>query len=574
MQPLNRTMCVAQAALLALAAAITPSGLSGQERGPVASGVLQPLGRAPVTAPSGAISRREISLMTPEGKLGYQAAKARARTASRPAADQMVSSSVSPSAADITASFAGLNRLTAQNNGFIFVPPDPQIAAAISRLVEVSNSAIRLYTKTGGVLQTMDLNTFFGTAPGGGGTGLLFDPKIVYDRNATNRRVYVVALQQMNSPQLSRIWIGISRSADPTTLAAAGWCRYFLNGIRNAGTANASWADYPGLATAADQLVITVNQFRFSDRSFTFAIIHTLRKLVAANNAASCPAIPFFTFQPSTIQGDINTFTLQPVQQLTSPSSFPGTTNPSYTINTHRPSTAGGTTPNYRIFRVRNVGGSPSIQTTNVAGNFAHSIPPDAPQTGSSVLLSTGDNRVTEAAGLGNNLWGTHATGCVIGGSPGVRSCARTIRVTVGQAAGGTPTATITQQRAFGVANSYLFWPGIAVNLIETVVVNFHYVNPSTTGGRLSHWWTIKDIANIAYGTISPIANGTCAYTTTNRTGDYAGAETDPTDGKSFWLNSEIATTFSGLSGCNWQNRIARILPGDQVAEGTPGADR
>ena len=119
-------------------------------------------------------------------------------------------------------------------------------------MLEATNSAVRLFTNVGGVIQTKNLNTFFGAPVG---DGLLFDPKTYYDRNAANRRHYVAALQVSGrgdsniGNNISRIWLAISRSPDPANLNAANWCRYAINGQLNAGTTNANWADYPGLGT-------------------------------------------------------------------------------------------------------------------------------------------------------------------------------------------------------------------------------------------------------------------------------------------------------------------------------------
>jgi len=564
MRRATKKLCTPLTVVLALAAALAPAWLAGQEVRPVKSGVLTPTQRAPASATTTQRTAKEIPFLTAAGELEYRALKAQSNSSRRAGADQLLSSGISPYSSDITTSFAGLNRLTAANNGFIFVPPDPNAAKSTTKVLEVTNSATRLFSTAGAVLQTLDLNTFFGAAST---NGLLFDPKVIYDRNATNRRFYVTALQQQSSPtQLSRFYLAISRSPDPANLNAASWCVYFLNGIRNPGTADASWADYPGIGTAADALLLTANQFRFSNSTFTFAIIHALRKLVAANNAASCPSIPFFSFQPSATIGNGSTFTLQPVHQLTSPSSFAGTTNPVYTINT-----IFGTSATYRIHRIRNLGASPTLASVDVVGNFTYSIPADAVQAGSGLLLDTGDNRLTDAAGRSDGLWGVHGTGCNINAS--TVACARAVRIAVGQSGTGAPTASITQQRAFGQANSYLFWPGVAVNLNETTVVPFHYVSPSGSGGRLSSAWAIKDFGNEFFGSLSPLTIGTCAQTT-NRTGDYTGAETDPTDGKSFWLASERATTVSGLSGCNWQTQIIKVVPGDPLTGFSPVADR
>ena len=56
------------------------------------------------------------------------------------------------------------------------------------------------------------------------------------------------------------------------------------------------------------------------------------------------------------------------------------------------------------------------------------------------------------------------------------------------------------------------------------------------------------------------ITSGTCGQPF-DRTGDYIGAQTDPSDFNSFWLAGERATTFSGSSGCKWQTRIIKLVP-------------
>jgi hypothetical protein len=137
-----------------------------------------------------------------------------------------------------------------------------------------------------------------------------------------------------------------------------------------------SWADYPGLGVGADKLVISANQVTFTNDAFTFAIVRVLNKLIAANNASSCPQLSVFTFQPSSSSGNFSVFTLQPAQHYTNPSSFTGTSNPVYLLNTTR-----GASSTYRVWRVRNLT-PPTLQgPTNVSGNFTYAIQPDAPRT-------------------------------------------------------------------------------------------------------------------------------------------------------------------------------------------------
>jgi hypothetical protein len=491
----------------------------------------------------------------------YRALKAQARRtpAAQPVEALEKPSEPEPSAA-VTQSFTGLNQQEAGN----LVPPDTILGVSNTRALEAVNTAVRLFNKSTtppSVIQTKSLNSFFGASTS---QGTLFDPKVYFDRNAVNRRFYVVALQMSGTSDatgFSRIWLAVSRSSDPANLEPANWCRYAINSKRNAGTALSSWADYPGLGVGADKLVISANQFTFPpppNRVFTFAILRVFNKLIAANNAGACPSIPFFTFQPSSTSGNGGVFTLQPAQHYTSPSSFSGISNPVYLINT-----IFGTSATYRVWRVSNIN-PPSLQgPTNVNGNVTYGLQPDAPQSGSAIPLDTGDTRVTQVAGLGNLISGVHGTVCNAGGGAN-ESCVRYVRILVG-GAGSTPTATINDQTFFTFgAGNFVFWPGVAVNSAGQAAIAYHR-NLNGAGARfLSSLVTLRSGGALVASFF--ITSGTCtlpASPQTNppqaRTGDYIGAQTNPSDFTSFYLAGERATVISG--SCLWQTQIIRLVP-------------
>ncbi len=282
--------------------------------------------------------------------------------------------------------FAGLDRPSAANNGFVFSPPDTTLGKSPNRVLEGANSALRLSTTVGAILDTKDLNTFFGASTT---NGLLFDPKVYFDRLGPNPRFYVVALQRIgiddttSTNDVSRIWVAVSRSGDPASLASTNWCRYNIDGRRNVGTLNSSWADYPEIGVGSDSFLFATNQFRFTDSNFfTFSVVRVWNKTIASDNAASCPSIPRFRFQPSPTLGHFSTFTLQPAQQYTAPSSFPGTANPAYLVSTRR-----GTGHAYHVWRVRNVAsGSPTMEGLTLTGR-SYGIPPPSPQPGNSIFI-------------------------------------------------------------------------------------------------------------------------------------------------------------------------------------------
>ncbi|HEV8676966.1 MAG TPA: hypothetical protein VGX21_23260 [Methylomirabilota bacterium] len=445
-----------------------------------------------------------------------------------------------PAIPHVVTSFLGLNRPGAANSGFVFVPPDPIVGKSFTRVLEAANSAVRLHTTTGAVLDTKSLNVFFGVAPAGS-SGLLFDPKVYFDRLGVNRRFYVVALEMREAPRVSRIHVGVSRSADPSNLGPAGWCRYAIDGRRNAGTARDSWADYEGLGVGVDKLVITANQFTFSSGSFTYAIIRVLNKLVLANNAAGCPALPFvFTFQPSAAAGNGAVFTLQPVQHALAPASAPGVSNPVYLVNT-----IFGTSNVYRVWRVRNF--PPSLQgPVNVQGNL-YGNPPNARQKGSALLLDTGDTRVTQASAAQTiGIVGVHSTLCNVGGGP-TESCVRAVLIKVGSGGGGSLIASMFDQFTLGLApGDFLFWPGVA-DTRRDVGIGFHKSSPTSF---LSSFVSVGS-------TLIPLTVGNCPQTT-NRTGDYFGVQPDPVDLQSIWFAGERATVVGGR--CQWEMRIIKVV--------------
>ena len=80
----------------------------------------------------------------------------------------------------------------------------------------------------------------------------------------------------------------------------------------------------------------------------------------------------------------------------------------------------------------------------------------------------------------------------------------------------------------------------------------------SGTGFRLSSRALTK-VVNGGWSTVSTYAGGSCSSTATNRTGDYSGAQLDPSDLTSFWLAGERNIVLGG--SCQWETRVAKLVP-------------
>jgi hypothetical protein len=450
----------------------------------------------------------------------------------------------------VTLNFGGLNRQTAANNGQVFIPPDTIVGKSPNRVIEATNSAIRLFNTAGAVMATRDLNTFFGAAVA---SGRLFDPKVYFDRNAVNPRVYVVALQQTGrgnanlADNVSRMWVAVSRAVDPLNLTN-NWCRYNIDARGEIGTANESWGDYPGIGAGRDSFSMTLNNFRFSNDAFRFARIHVWNKNIASNNAAGrCPTVPRFVFQPSATAGNFGLFTIQPAQHYTSPGSAAGTTNPAYYLSTTR-----GTSNQYHVHRIRNVAsGGPTYTRVTRTSTVTYGIPPDGTQPGTAALIDSGDNRVLQTAGIGNTLVGMLTTICNSSGGAN-ESCNLTPRVTVGIGAGGALTASVVENTFAGFgANTFVHHSSIATDFGLRSGSTWQFngaVNRHSSAA-------MHKLAGVGWAGVQTYASGNCAYLL-GRAGDYSGAQLDPA-GTSFWLAGERALTIGGT--CQWDTRIVRM---------------
>lgn len=440
-------------------------------------------------------------------------------------------------------------------------PPDTTLARGETRILQAVNSSIALYDSNGALLDSKSLASFFG-APAANPPNVPlppFDPKVLFDRNAVNRRFFAVATQYQRNPDAGQMWLAVSRSPNPGSLAPANWCRYWISATNDFGSSFATFPDQPNIGVGADSFVITGNHFRVTNPIFTFVVIHAFQKLGLENNATSCPTAIANVFRPAATSGDINIQSLQPVLHYNSPSSFPGTFNPVYLINVRWPPSN-----TYRVWRIKDPAGAAApgkLHVVDVTGSYTFDFPPDAPQSGTTVKLETGDTRVWQAQAFDNSIWAAHSTVCNSGGG-GTEACPRVVRINVGQDAGGNPTAGIGQQLTLGSGTDGVsYWmPGIAVNNNHRTALVFLRSSPASF---LSSAWTVKNAGATTYPAAQVFGAGTCArpleFSQSPRTGDYVGAHTAP-DLASFWLSAEHAAIDPPAGGvCHWKTEIVQV---------------
>lgn len=273
------------------------------------------------------------------------------------------------------------------------IPPDTTLAKSGNRIIQAVNSAIRLWDANGTLLHGRTLANFFSTytfprPP--------FDPRVIYDRNSPNPRFFVVATQYTEGPPAkSHVHFAVSRSPNPSSLNPADWCHYFIPTTNDFGQSQPTFADQPTIGASADGFIVSKNHYTMLTPAaiFTYATIHAINKLGIEDNTNGCQTGVGKIFRPAATQGDLNTFSLQPMHHYNSPSSFPGTPNPAYLVNTRS-----GNSDTYWVWRIRDIPGPSApgqLHVVTAATAYVYSIPPSAPQKNAPGFpLDTLDTRV------------------------------------------------------------------------------------------------------------------------------------------------------------------------------------
>lgn len=442
---------------------------------------------------------------------------------------------ITPKGPMLQGNFNGLDLLSAQHQGFIFYPPDTQVAASPTRVLVAANSALRLSTRSGGSAQITSLNDFFGElAP-----PLLFDPKIHYDN--LSGRFYLVALSVDSDRRRSFLHLAVSRSSAPATLSAPeDWCSYRIDAKRSD-----AWADYPNLGMNEKWLAVSFNHFRFS-RTFDRVNVFAFDLTRLANNASSCPSTKVSKFGITNDPTGTLAFTVVPAQHYER-STLAGV--PLFLVSSQPLLAANG----YTLWRLTGTGSKPSLSRVAVEGDFIYTLPPNSPQR-SGPDLDTGDMRIMQAAYRDGKVWAVHATGCAFGPLPN-ESCVRAIEL--------TPTAsgaTLSFETAYGGGEGWYYWmPGVAINGNGDVVVPFQR---SHVTGELGAAVNGKRASATGFDSVRTLRAGSCGLADVdgsgrNRTGDYVGAQADPNDPRSVWIAGEHASRVGNVP-CSWSTRVSR----------------
>ncbi|MGH7899916.1 MAG: hypothetical protein ACREQQ_18310, partial [Candidatus Binatia bacterium] len=162
-----------------------------------------------------------------------------------------------PSTPVSTLSFLGVDGT--DKGGGLTKPPDTHLAVGTGagssgRVVEVTNSAVQIWDKTGSALAgPTRLATFLGIASGG------FDPKVLFDQHSGRFFIVILEGTTPNPGGKSNVHIAVSTTSTPSNLTT-DWTKRSGSALTMVGWFN-TWCDYPGIGADGGSLFITCNLF-------------------------------------------------------------------------------------------------------------------------------------------------------------------------------------------------------------------------------------------------------------------------------------------------------------------------
>jgi hypothetical protein len=432
-----------------------------------------------------------------------------------------------------------------ENNGRLFIPPDPHGAAGVSRLVSVVNVMVEVRLKNGTLTFRKGLQNFFSGIPEALNSNRFFDPKVIYDEHAG--RFVLVALSRNVTPEVSRIWLAVSKNETPDSISS--WNQAYINSAITINGQN-SWADYPGLEVDEEALYVTNNMFKFSDNRFAGerlwiipkgvtggfysggAFSYNVTDLYAVNGSATT-TMPAQVHGSSGIDGSVGTF-------LVSVLAYSDGEIQIQIVTIFNPLSA---TPTYT---------NQVISLGIIDSGFDL---PEARQLGTNSTIDAGDNRVYDVVWRNNTLWAVFSIDPATGVNRG-QATAHWVRFRT--VAGNVIFEAQGNLGGEGIANgTHTFYPSVAVNRRGIVAYGYGASSPTTYAGAYASIGTSEDVYTVK--------NGLAPYfrdfgSGRNRWGDYSGISVDPVD-DSIWIFNEYADTVGTLNGGNgrWATVWARL---------------
>ena len=394
-------------------------------------------------------------------------------------------------------------------------PPDTQIAAGGSDLVEPVNDTVWVWSKTGTPLVHADLNVFFQVP-----TGYTFtDPRVAFDPSTGRWFMSGMASDSSNN---SFVYLATSATSDPT----GNWYVFTVN--FEAGVLQ----DQPKVGFDSNVVVLSWNDFSGISQAFSGQETWVLNK---ADLLAGGPLV-FASIGPdATRDGVVPAISLSPAS--TEYAVYNGSCGTNTTGLCRAGSSAIG------VVSLTGIPPSTVTWTESNPGIVGTISPPPADQPGAAASVATNDDRFLADTFDNGTLYVSGNDGCVPSGDSTERSCARLIEV-------ATATTSVTVDGNLSYVGASVYYPAVVPDANGNVFLAATYsssaVYPEAVGLAVASG--ASSVSATAFRSGAGVYSG-------NRWGDYSGAALDPTDPTHVWLAAEYAP----VSGGDWGTAIGEL---------------
>jgi hypothetical protein len=451
---------------------------------------------------SGQVTLKSRPRLHPDPE-GLAERKTRAAETVAPGVESGLSPSARSAAATIVGAFEGLT-----NNDNIaitqtsIVPSDANLGVGPAHIFQIVNIVGRITDKSGQNASNFSLRSFFQLDAGTDE----FDPQVIYD--ATSGRWFAIYAQDLSTGAASGtsgVVLAVSASSDPT----GAFCRYRLGNP----TTETFDLDFPQLGVSADKIVVGYNAFSFGSPFFLGAGYYVVNK---ADLLACSASLHVVRSAP-----DPALLSPRPAQTLD------GTATLFVPVHVSPPSSV------LKVLAINGVPGQgPVTATPTQLPIRSWTLPPNAPQAGSSVLLNTGDESVLTTALQNSSLWLAGNEACTPLADTKARSCIRVIEVR-------TDSMTVRQDMTLATSGQYYYYPALRPDGAGNLHMIFNVSSSSDFAGLQVTGRLTDDPLNTLQAPALLRAGGGAQTTSSGRMGDYYGAALDPSDPSIVWVNGE-----------------------------------
>jgi IPT/TIG domain len=475
---------------------------------------------------------------------------AHARTSSHAHARTLAATTTVGSLPQQLSAFSGGSQLAAMaaagsGNSAVTTPADPSIAVGPTSVVETVNSALFVYGRTGGTPTVFSINTMINNPSG----WAVRYPHVVYD--PFSGRFILMVLQFDVTTCASQVVVMVSQ-ANPLLLWTTRGSLILDPQLQPPPGVKWLLGDVSLAMTAT--VVVESSGYQACTPGVLGALVASqtdvIQRADLVNGTMTVNSVAFQAGGPIGVQ---------PVMAL-------GLTTVAYEIANDANCSAlqAGTVAVFTITGTpdgKNVANGCSGVTSSFSEPSGSSVPPAAPQAGTSATLQTHDDRFLSAVWANNVLWASGGTGCTPSGDSTTRACLNVVHAAATTAGAVSAGTQLTPE---GVSGSYLYYPALAVDPTGNVIVTFDESSASsvesmmlasiTGGSTWSSSFATLDTSTTFY---SPGGCTSCSW------GDYSAAVQDPGHPTDVWVTSEDThgNTGAGCATANscWNTYIARF---------------